>query len=67
VTLRSLGGAQHAGSIAAPLDVPQSDVGVRNAVFVQRRIILMLDVVMLAIGLGFFVLSIAYAFACDEL
>jgi hypothetical protein len=27
----------------------------------------MLDVVMLAIGLGFFVLSVCYAYACDRL
>jgi hypothetical protein len=27
----------------------------------------MLDVVMLAIGLGFFVLTVGYAFACDRL
>ncbi len=27
----------------------------------------MLDLIMLAIGLGFFVLSVAYAYACDRL
>jgi len=27
----------------------------------------MLDVLMLAIGLGFFALSIAYVYACDQL
>jgi hypothetical protein len=27
----------------------------------------MLDVILLAVGLGFFALSIAYAFACDRL
>jgi len=27
----------------------------------------MLDVIMLALGLGFFVLSVGYAFACDRL
>ena len=27
----------------------------------------MLDIVMLAIGLGFFALSVAYAYACDRL
>jgi len=27
----------------------------------------MLDVILLALGLGFFVLSIAYAYACDRL
>jgi len=27
----------------------------------------MLDVVMLAIGLGFFVLAVGYAYACDQL
>ena len=29
--------------------------------------VLMLDVIMLAIGLGFFALTIAYAFGCDRL
>jgi hypothetical protein len=28
---------------------------------------LMLDVIMLALGLGFFVLSLGYAYACDRL
>jgi hypothetical protein len=27
----------------------------------------MLDLIMLAIGLGFFVLTVAYAYACDRL
>ncbi|WIG53564.1 MAG: hypothetical protein OJF48_004484 [Afipia sp.] len=27
----------------------------------------MLDVIMLALGLGFFVLSVGYAYACDRL
>jgi len=27
----------------------------------------MLDIIMLAIGLGFFVLSVGYAYACDRL
>jgi len=27
----------------------------------------MLDVIMLAIGIGFFVLSVGYAYACDRL
>jgi hypothetical protein len=27
----------------------------------------MLDVIMLAVGLGFFALSVAYAFGCDRL
>ena len=28
---------------------------------------IMLDIVLLALGLGFFVLSVAYAYACDRL
>ena len=32
-----------------------------------RKELLMLDLVMLAIGLGFFVLSVGYAYACDRL
>jgi hypothetical protein len=32
-----------------------------------RKEHLMLDVVMLAIGLGFFALSVGYAYACDRL
>jgi len=32
-----------------------------------RRSIQMFDLIMLAIGLGFFVLSIGYAYACDSL
>ena len=31
------------------------------------RSIQMLDVIMLALGLGFFALSVGYAFACDRL
>ncbi|MGL4264187.1 MAG: hypothetical protein ACRCTX_21420 [Afipia sp.] len=31
------------------------------------RNIQMLDIIMLALGLGFFVLSIGYAYACDRL
>ncbi len=33
----------------------------------QPRSIQMLDFVMLALGLGFFVLSVGYAYACDWL
>jgi hypothetical protein len=33
----------------------------------RRRSTKMLDVVMLAIGLGFFALSVGYAMACDQL
>jgi hypothetical protein len=32
-----------------------------------RREATMLDVILLALGLGFFVLSIGYAYACDRL
>jgi hypothetical protein len=38
--------------------------GVRRA---PRGISDMLDAVMLAIGLGFFALSVGYAMACDQL
>jgi hypothetical protein len=31
------------------------------------RSISMLDLILLAIGLGFFVLSVGYAYACDRL
>ena len=31
------------------------------------RSIQMLDLILLALGLGFFVLSIGYAYACDQL
>jgi hypothetical protein len=33
----------------------------------RQGAILMMDVVMLAIGLGFFVLTIGYCYACDRL
>jgi hypothetical protein len=33
----------------------------------HRKEQLMLDVILLAVGLGFFALSIAYAFGCDRL
>jgi hypothetical protein len=32
-----------------------------------RRIAAMLDIIMIAIGCGTFVLGIAYAYACDKL
>jgi hypothetical protein len=38
--------------------------------YCRRRLwkgISMLDVIMLAIGIGFFALSVAYVFACDRL
>jgi hypothetical protein len=31
------------------------------------RSIVMMDLIMLAIGLGFFVLSVGYCYACDRL
>jgi hypothetical protein len=33
----------------------------------ERPMLDVLDVVLLAVGLGFFALSVAYAFACDRL
>jgi hypothetical protein len=39
---------------------------VRRATSTHRSIS-MLDIVMLAIGLGFFALTVGYAFACDRL
>jgi hypothetical protein len=33
----------------------------------QTEFSIMLDIVMVAIALGFFALSVAYVFACDEL
>jgi hypothetical protein len=33
----------------------------------RKRDCVMLDIVMLAIGLGFFALSIGYAYVCDQL
>jgi hypothetical protein len=32
-----------------------------------RRELLMLDVILVALGLGFFALSVGYAYACDRL
>jgi len=42
-------------------------VPVRSRRRSQRRSKSMLDVILLAVGLGFFALSIAYAFACELL
>jgi hypothetical protein len=33
----------------------------------QTEFSIMLDILMVAMGLGFFALSVAYAYACDEL
>jgi hypothetical protein len=38
-----------------------------RAICAPKREHPMLDLVMLAIGLGFFVLTVGYAFACDRL
>ena len=37
------------------------------ALAIRRKEHPMLDILMLAIGLGFFALSIGYAYACDRL
>ena len=44
---------------------PALNDGVGN--FDIGRSILMMDLIMLAIGLGFFVLSVGYCYACDRL
>jgi hypothetical protein len=46
---------------AAPLSIYR-----QSGAFIVRRIPMM-DVVMLAIGLAFFTVSIAYVYACDRL
>jgi hypothetical protein len=51
-------------------DLPQLPVGNSATVAVgnkRRKEHLMLDVVMIAVGLGFFALSVGYAFACERL
>jgi len=47
---------------AAPTEISRA-----GANWVFARSIPMLDILMLAIGLGFFVLSIGYCYACDRL
>jgi len=39
----------------------------RGTKWVPKESIQMLDLMLLALGLGFFVLSIGYAYACDRL
>ena len=39
----------------------------RRTSFAHCRSFKMMDVIMLAIGLGFFVLSVGYCYACDRL
>jgi hypothetical protein len=39
----------------------------RRTSFAHCRSSKMMDVIMLAIGLGFFVLSVGYCYACDRL
>ena len=46
---------------------PQPDIPTRiSRIFVLRRLS-MLDIILIAAGLGFFALSIAYAYGCDRL
>ena len=54
---------------AAPDNYPatSSAVPVRSRWRSLRRSKSMLDVILLAVGLGFFALSIAYAFGCERL
>ena len=53
------------------LDAHQDGASVRDVYCViwtrVRRSIQMFDLIMLAMGLGFFVLSIGYVYACDSL
>jgi hypothetical protein len=54
------------------LDAPQDGASVRGIyctapICVSVRSIQMFDLIMLAIGLGFFALSVGYAHACDQL
>jgi hypothetical protein len=54
------------------LDAPQDGASVRGIycaapICVSVRSIQMFDLIMLAIGLGFFALSVGYAYACDQL
>jgi hypothetical protein len=44
----------------------QEPSAARTGLFIARSIP-MLDVIMLAIGLGFFALSVGYTIACDRL
>ena len=46
---------------------PHRPANVRVVVGQVHKELLMLDVIMLALGLGFFVVSIGYAYACDRL
>ena len=54
------------------LDAHQDGASVRGIycaapICVSVRSIQMFDLIMLAIGLGFFALSVGYAYACDQL
>jgi hypothetical protein len=48
-----------------PHSEPELNARVRN--YAIARSIPMMDVIMLAVGLGFFVLSVGYCYACDLL
>jgi hypothetical protein len=61
------------GTFKVPAQVPELDR--LNALACKQRLAAaggggsteMLDIIMLAIGLGFFALSVGYAMACDQL
>ena len=59
------------GETGATLDACQGHPGIAECVIDADEFALgsskMMDVVMLAIGLGFFVLSVGYCYACDRL
>jgi hypothetical protein len=65
----------HRAAIAddgSSVDVYQRRLGIarlayRRTSFAHFRSSKMMDVIMLAIGLGFFVLSVGYCYACDRL
>jgi hypothetical protein len=65
----------HRAAIAdegSSVDLHQRRLGIarlacRQTRFAHRRSSKMMDVIMLAIGLGFFVLSVGYCYACDRL
>jgi len=51
---------------SSQLDVPQEGICCIGHITRQKEH-RMLDVILIALGLGFFVASIAYAYACDRL
>jgi hypothetical protein len=60
--MREVGGNQRSSRGPGTRSNPAAMVG-RG----QTELSIMLDILMVAIALGFFALSVAYVFACDEL